>query len=128
VLKRIFGPKTEELTRGRNTNEEVHNFNVPSNIVRVIKLRRFRWVEHLAHMGEVRNAYKMFVGKPERKTPLGRLRRRWKDNIKVDLMDVEYECGLDSSGCGPVADPCEHGIESSGSITDGEISAQLSDY
>ena len=55
---------------------------------RVIKSRRMRWVEHVARIGERRGVYRVLVGKPERKGPLGRPRRRWEDNIKMDLQEV----------------------------------------
>jgi hypothetical protein len=55
------------------------------NIIRIIKSRRIRWAGHIAHMGEIRNAYKILVGKPEGKRPLRRPRHRWEDRIKMDL-------------------------------------------
>jgi hypothetical protein len=55
------------------------------SIIRTIKSRRMRWAGHVARMGEKRNAYRLLVGKPEGKRPLGRPRRRWIDNIKIDL-------------------------------------------
>ena len=58
------------------------------NIVRVIKSRRMRWAGHVARMGEGRGVYSVLVGKPEGKRPLGRPRRRWEDNIKIDLQEV----------------------------------------
>jgi len=58
------------------------------NIVRVIKSRRMRWVGHVARMGERRGVYRVLVGKPEGKRPLGRPRHRWEDNIKIDLQEV----------------------------------------
>jgi len=58
------------------------------NIVRVIKSRRMRWAGHVARMGEGRSLYRVLVGKPERKSPLRRSRRRWEDNIKMDLQKV----------------------------------------
>jgi len=58
------------------------------NIVRVIKSRRMKWVRHVARMGEKRGVYMVLVGKPERKRPLGRSRRRWEDNINTDLQEV----------------------------------------
>jgi hypothetical protein len=63
-------------------------------IVRVIKARRMRWAGHVARMGDRRGVYRVLVGKPEGKRPLGRLRRRWEDNIKMDLQEVGYE-GMD---------------------------------
>jgi len=61
------------------------------NIVRVIKSKRMRWAGHVARMGEERGVYRVLVGKPEGKRPLGRSRRRWVDNIRMDLQEVE--CG-----------------------------------
>jgi hypothetical protein len=58
------------------------------NIIRIIKSRRMRWAGHAARMGERRNAYRLLVGKPEGKRPLGRPRRRWVDNIRMDLGEV----------------------------------------
>jgi hypothetical protein len=89
------------------------------SIIRIIKSRRMRWAGHVARMGEKRNAYRILVGKPERKKPLGRPRRRWVDNIKMDLREI----GGDGVGWihmtqdkGPVEGSCEHGIEPSASI------------
>jgi hypothetical protein len=61
--------------------------------VRVVKSRRMRWAGHMARVGEVRGVYRILVGKPEGKRPLGRARRRWKDNIKRDLQEVGGGCG-----------------------------------
>jgi hypothetical protein len=69
-------------------NEELHNLYSSSSIVRIIKSRRMRWAGHVARMGEKRNVYRLLVGKPERKSPLGRPRRRWIDNIKTDLLEI----------------------------------------
>jgi hypothetical protein len=68
-------------------NEELHNLYLPS-IIRLIKSRRMRWVGHVARMGEKRNMYRLLVGKPEVKGPLGRPRRRWIDNIKMDHLEI----------------------------------------
>ena len=69
-------------------NEELNElFSLP-NIVRVVKLRRMRWAGHVARMGEDRGVHRVLVGKPEGKRPLGRPRRRWEDNIKMDLQKV----------------------------------------
>jgi len=67
-------------------------------IVRVIKSRRMRWAGHVARMGEERGAYRVLVGIPDGRRPLGRPRRRWVDNIRKDLQEVE--CGLDWAGPG----------------------------
>jgi hypothetical protein len=69
-------------------NEELHNLYFSPSIIRVIKSRRMRWAGHVARMGEKRKMYRLLVGKPERKRPLGRPRRRWMDNIKVDILET----------------------------------------
>jgi hypothetical protein len=90
VLRRIFGPKRDEVTGGcRNLhNEELHNLYSSPSIIRIIKSRRMRWAVHVAQMGEKRNVYRLLVGKPEGRRPLGRPRRRWIDNIKIDLLEI----------------------------------------
>jgi hypothetical protein len=90
VLGRIFGPKRDEVTGGwrKLYNKELHNLYSSQSIIRIIKSRRMRWVGHVARMGEKRNEYRLMVGKPEGKRPLGRPRRRWKDNIKMDLLEI----------------------------------------
>jgi hypothetical protein len=62
-----------------------------SNVIRLIRSRRMEWARHVARMESMRNAYKMLVGKPEGKRPLGRPRRRWKDNIRMDVREVGWE-------------------------------------
>jgi len=91
VLRRVFGSKKDEVTgEWRNLhNEELRDLYSLPNIVRVVKSRRMRWAGHVAHMGEGRGVYRVLVGKPEGKRPLGRPRRRWEDNIKIDLREVE---------------------------------------
>jgi hypothetical protein len=69
-------------------NEELHNLYSSPSIIRIIKLRRMRWAGHGARMGEKRNVYRLLVGKPEGKRPLGRPRRRWMENIKMDLLEI----------------------------------------
>jgi hypothetical protein len=69
-------------------NDELHDLYSSSNIVRVIKSRRMRWAGHVARMGEGRGVYRVLVGRPEAKRPLGRPRRRWEDNIKMDLREI----------------------------------------
>jgi transcription termination factor 2 len=89
VLRRIFGPKREEDGSWRKLhNDELHSLYSSPNIVRVIKSRRIRWAGHVAHMGEGRGVYRVLVGRPECKKPLGRPRRRWKDNIKMVLREL----------------------------------------
>ena len=83
-----------------------------------------RWAGHVARMGEERGAYRILVGKPEGKRPLGRPRRRWVDNIRMDLQEVGCGYGgLDWAGLGQgqLADACECGNEPSGSIKCGEF-------
>ena len=90
VLRRIFGPRRDEVTREwrRLHNEEVNDLYSPPNIARVIKSRRMRWAGHVARMGEERGVYMVLVGKLEGRRPLGRPRRRWVDNIRMDLQEV----------------------------------------
>jgi hypothetical protein len=88
ALRRIFGPQRDGLSGGwrKLHNEELHNLYSSPNIIRIIKTRRMRWAGHVARMGEKRNVCRLLVGKPEGKRPLGRPRRRWIDNIKMDLL------------------------------------------
>jgi hypothetical protein len=83
VLK-IFGPKREEDGSWRKLhNDELHSLYSSPNIIRVIKSRRMRWAGHVARMGEGRCVFRVLVGRPEGKRPLGRPRRRWENNIKI---------------------------------------------
>jgi len=90
VLSRIFGPRREEVTGEwrRLQNEELNDLYSLPNILRVIKSRRMRWAGHVARMGEERGVYRVLVGKPEERRPLGRPRRRCVDNIRLDLQEV----------------------------------------
>jgi len=90
VLRRIFRPRRDELTGEwrKIHNEELTDLYISHNIVRVIKLRRIKWAGHVGRMGERRGVYRILVGKTEEKRPLGRPRRRWEDNIKMDLQEV----------------------------------------
>jgi hypothetical protein len=86
VLRKIFGPKREEDGSWRKLqNDEIHNLYSSPNIVKMIKSRRMSWAGHVARMSEGRGVYRILVGRPEVKGPLGRSRRRWEDNIKMDL-------------------------------------------
>jgi hypothetical protein len=86
---RIFGPKREEDGSWRKLhNNELRNLDFSPNIVRVIKSRLMKWARHVARMGEGRDVYGVLVGWPEGKRPLGRPRRRWEDNIKLDLREI----------------------------------------
>ena len=90
VLRRIFGPRRDEVTgeRRRLHKEELNDLYSSPNIVRVIKSRRMRWAGHVARMGEGRGVYRVLVGKPEGRRPLRRPRRRWVDYIRTDLQEV----------------------------------------
>ena len=90
MVLRIFGPRRDEVTGEwrRLHNEELYDLYSSPNIVRVIKSRRMRWAGHVARMGEERVVYRVLVGKPEGKRPQGRPRRRWVDNIRMDLQEV----------------------------------------
>jgi hypothetical protein len=90
VLRRIFGPKRDRVMGGcrKLRNEELHNLYSSPSIIRTIKSRRMRWAGHVARMGEKRNVYRLLVGKPEGKRRLGRPKRRWIDNIKMDLLEI----------------------------------------
>jgi sugar phosphate isomerase/epimerase len=71
-------------------NEELHDFYSSPSIIRIIRARRMKWAWHVALMWEKRNAYRLLVGKPEGRRPLGRPRRRWLDNIRMDLVEVGW--------------------------------------
>ena len=90
VLRRIYGPKRDEVTGEwrKLHNDELKGLYSSPNIVRVIKSRRMRFAGHVARMGEGRVVYRMLLGKPEGKRPLGRPRRRWEDNIRMDIQEV----------------------------------------
>ena len=87
VFRRMFGSKRDGVTGERRKlhNEELNDLYSSPSIVRVIKSGRMRWAGHVARMEEGRGVHKVLVGKPEGKRPLGRPRRRWEDNIKMDL-------------------------------------------
>jgi hypothetical protein len=90
VLRRIFGSKRDEVTGEwrKLHNEDLRDLYSSPSIIRIIKTRRMRWAGHVARMGQKRNAYRLLVGKPEGRMPLGRPRRRWLDNIRLDLLEV----------------------------------------
>jgi hypothetical protein len=89
VWRRVFGPKRDEMTGEwrKLHNEELNDLYSLPSIVRMVKSRRMRWAGHVARMGEDRGVHRVLVGKPEAKRPLGRPRRRWEDNIKMDLQE-----------------------------------------
>jgi hypothetical protein len=121
VLRRILGRKRDEVSGEwrKLHNEELNNLYSSPDIIRQVKSRRMKWAGHVARMGEERKVYKVLVGKPEGKRPLGRPRRRWKDGIRMDLREIVLGGGLDStgSGQGPMAGCCECSYEPSGSCT-----------
>ena len=89
-MRRIFGPKRDKVTSEwrKLHNEELNDLYSSPNIVRMVKSRRMRWAGHVARMRERRGVYRVSVGKPEGKRPLGRHRRGWEYNIKMDLQEV----------------------------------------
>ena len=120
VLRKIFGPKRDEITGEwrKLHNADLHALHSSPDIIRNLKSRRLSWAGHVARMEQFRNAYRVFVGKPESKRPLGRPRRRWEGNIKINLREV----GFDPRDCiallkiGPMAGLCKGGNEPPGSL------------
>ena len=104
MLRRITGPKRNEVTAEWRTvhNKELHALYSSPSVMRVMKSRTLRWAEHVACMGVRSGEYRVLVGKPERKRPLVKPRRRWENNIKMDLRDVGWGKGYgrDRSGSG----------------------------
>ena len=90
LFRRIFGPRRDEVTREwrRLHNEDLNDLYSSPNVERVIKSRRMRLTGHVERMGEERGVYRVLVGKPEGRRPLGRPRRRWVDNIRMDVQEV----------------------------------------
>jgi hypothetical protein len=90
VLRRIFGPKRDEVKGEwmKLHNEELHNLYSYPDIIRQVKSRQMRWAGHVARMAEERKVYKVLVGKPEGKRPLGRPKRRWEDGIRMDVREI----------------------------------------
>jgi hypothetical protein len=99
VLRRIFGPKRDEVTEEwrRLHNEERYDLYSSPNIIRVIKSRRMSRAGHVARMGERTGAYRVLVGRRKGRRPFGRPRHRWQDNIKINLQEVGWE-GVDWIG------------------------------
>jgi len=90
VLRRIFGSRKDEVTGEwkRLHNEELNDLYSSPNIVRVIKSRRMRWAGHVARTVEERGVYRILLENPEGKRQLGRPRRKWVENIRMDLQEV----------------------------------------
>jgi hypothetical protein len=99
VLRRIFRPKRDEVTgEWRKLHSEgLYKWYSSPHIIRQIKSRRMRWVGHMPRMGDKKKVYKVLVGKPEGKRPLGRPRHTWEDGIRMDRLDGG---GMDSTGSG----------------------------
>jgi len=102
VVRRIFGPKRDEVTGGwrKLHNEELNDLYSSPYIVRVIKSRRMRWAGHVARMRERRGVYRVLVGKPEGKRTLGRSRRRWDGNIRWNFRKWDVGAWTGSSWLG----------------------------
>ena len=96
VLRKIFGANKDEITGEwrKLHNAELHALYSSPNIIRSIISRRLSWAGHVARMEKSRNAYRVLVGKPESKRPLRRPRRRWEDNIRMDLREVGCDPGV----------------------------------
>jgi hypothetical protein len=96
VLRKIFASKRDEVTGGwrKLHNEELHSLYSSTSIIRMVRSRRMRWPGQVARMGEKRNAYRILVGKPEGKKPLGKPRRSCEDNIKIDVREIGWD-GMD---------------------------------
>jgi hypothetical protein len=92
VLRRIFGPKRDEVTGGwrKLHNEAPRDLYSSPSISRIIKSRRMRWAGHVVRMGEKRNAYRLLMGKLKGKRPLGRPRRRWVDLLEIGWGGVDW--------------------------------------
>jgi hypothetical protein len=126
VLRRIFGPKWDEVTGEwrKLHNEELHNLNSSPDIIRQIRSRRMRLAGHVTRMGEEKKVYKVLVGKAEGKRLLGRPSRRWEDGLNGSWGDWLGKCRVESAGpgYGLVASCCESGDEPSASCATDLIS------
>jgi hypothetical protein len=125
VLRRVFGPKRDEVTGEwrKLHNEELNDLYSLPSIVRVVKSRRMRLAGHVARMGEDRVMHRVLVGKPEGKRPVGRLSRRWEGNIKMGLQEVGGVVGTGWGWLriGTVAGTCGYGEGLSSSINAGNL-------
>ena len=122
ILRRIFGSKRNENGEwGRLHNKELHSLHRSPNIVRMIDSRRLRWAGHVARMKESRSAFKILTGKPTGKRPLGRPKRRWEDNIRMDLEEIGIITGnwVDSTQDRDYWRALVRGIEPPGFISHG---------
>jgi hypothetical protein len=87
LLSAALWNPVKEVHREQRSSE-LHNLYSSPSKIRIIRSKGMRWTGHVARMGERRNVYRLLVGKPEGKRPLGRPRRRWMDNIKMDLLEI----------------------------------------
>jgi hypothetical protein len=98
VLIRVFGPMRDEVIKGwiKQHSKKLHNVYSSPNIITMINTRKMRWTGNVACMEAFRKVYKILVGNPEGKRPLGKPRRRWKENIKLDLREIDFgrECNV----------------------------------
>ena len=99
MLRRIFGPKEDEITREcrKLHNEELNDLYSSPHTFLLIKSRKMRWAGHVARVGERRGVYRVSVGEPQGKRPFGRPRRRWEDSIKMGLQEVGFGLWTESS-------------------------------
>jgi hypothetical protein len=99
ALRTIFGPKQDKATGEwrKLSNEELYDLYSSQNIIRAVKPRRLKWTGHVARMGERRSAYRVLMGKPERKRSLGRPRSKWEDTIKMDLKQLGWGSWTEST-------------------------------
>jgi hypothetical protein len=121
MLKWLFGHKREENGEWKILHsEELHSLYRSPNIIRVIKSRRLRWTGHVVRMEEGNSALKILTGKPTGKRPLGWPRRRWEENIRMDLRrsGCQYE-ELSWFDSGLLESPCKCGIKPLGSVSHG---------
>ena len=94
ILRRIFRPKRDENGEWRRLhNEELHSLYRSPNTIKLIKFRRLRWAGHVARMEESRSAFKILTDKPTEKRPLGTPRRRWEENIRMNLEEIGINAG-----------------------------------
>jgi hypothetical protein len=96
VLGRILHPKRDDVPGGwrKLSKEELHNLYSSPSLITRIRSKRMGWAGNATRMGDKRNVFRILVGKPERKRPVGRPRRRWVDNIKIDLRERGWD-GMD---------------------------------
>jgi hypothetical protein len=125
VMRRVFGPKRDVVTGEwrKLHNEELNDLYSLPIIVRVVKSRRMRWAGHVALMGKDRGVHRVLVEKSEEKRLLGRPRRRWEDNIKMDLQEVGGGCGdwMELAQDRDRDSSCGYGEELSSSINEGNF-------